>query len=304
MVDPAFDDPTSVMDLIHRHAPYPQLMAVYGNKANTYDRGRVEPWFRSIWAANERTIVDGVEPVFRNPRFIAAAQKSFRTEIVRPLSLIINIHAPMREGRRHMDAPYFRGAIDPKLSALRLCMGASGLFRHWEVLAASAIAWFHTGTGGSFDYWPDGPDTSHTSITPPMWNVALVSDNEYMYHRVGAVGDPADYLRDHVISESTLLTWATNGWELENITDSRGVRYTDSQIRISVLWKAFVFADAKAQRLFDAHNDDLTVDMIIDIFREDLAKRGVSVRAPDDPVADIAWNEVLAHHYPSAYFSR
>jgi len=45
------------------------------------------------------------------------------------------------------------------------------------------------GTGGSFDYWPDGLDGPMLSEQPPFGNVALISDNDQLYHRIGAIGN-------------------------------------------------------------------------------------------------------------------
>ena len=64
------------------------------------------------------------------------------------------------------------------------------------------------------------------------------------------------------------------------------------------------FENAEAEHAFDAHTDDLTPDMIVDIFRADLAKRGASTPVPEDTVNDAAWTETLGRYYPTPYLSR
>jgi hypothetical protein len=44
--------------------------------------------------------------------------------------------------------------------------------------------------GGNFDYWPEGLDGPMLTEQPPFGNVALIADNDRMYHRIGAIGDP------------------------------------------------------------------------------------------------------------------
>jgi hypothetical protein len=78
---------------------------------------------------------------------------------VHPEFVAVNINGPMPACTTHLDNPSFYGAIrvDYPLPFLRV-MGSSGLFDAWRVVRASAISWFYDGTGGNFDYWPEGLD--------------------------------------------------------------------------------------------------------------------------------------------------
>jgi hypothetical protein len=69
-------------------------------------------------------------------------------------------------------------------------MGSSGLFEAWRVIQAEALVWFYEETGGNFDYWPEGLDGPMLSERSPFGNVAVIADNDRMYHRIGPVGDP------------------------------------------------------------------------------------------------------------------
>jgi hypothetical protein len=63
------------------------------------------------------------------------------------------------------------------------------------VVEAGAVSWFHEGPGGGFHYWPVGPDGPMASEVSPFGNVAIVADNDRMYHRIGRIGDPAAKLQ-------------------------------------------------------------------------------------------------------------
>jgi hypothetical protein len=300
LVDPAFDDPNEILDLIYRNAPYQQTAARFASSGRS--SAPPEPWFRGTLAAMEEPLVEGALPALANPRFIEGAMESFQAEIVRPLSVTINLHAPMEAGKKHTDTPFFRGVIDRRLGALRYPMGASGLFKHWEVQVASAIAWFYTGAGGDLDYWAAGPDEPFSTIAATRSNIAMVSDNEHMFHRVQAIGNPEEYLPQGVTDLNMLLWKTSGGWEIRG-THGGDFAYSDSQIRTSLLWKAYVFEDAAAERAFDTHDNDLTPEMIVDIFSADLTRRGVPFRRPDDYFSDHQWLALLAHEYPVAYLS-
>jgi hypothetical protein len=90
-----------------------------------------------------------------------------------------------------VDVPSFNGATREHypLPFLRV-MGSSGLFEAWRVIQEGAISWFYEGTGGNFDYWPEGLDGPMRSEQPPFGNLALIADNDRMYHRIGRIGDP------------------------------------------------------------------------------------------------------------------
>jgi hypothetical protein len=292
MVDPAFDDPEPMLDLIYRNAPYQQAEGRNGNRPTK----TAAPWFRGTLAANGEPLVDNVESCFENPNFIAAAKEFFRAEIVRPLFLTINLYGPMVAGTKHIDSPFFRMPMDRSLAGLRYVMGASGLFKQWEVKVATAITWFYTGQGGGFDYWQDGPNAPFFTIEMPQWNVAMVGDNENMFHRVQACGNSKEYLPEGAANYDMMLCRGQYGWEIRN-THIGTLDYSDSQIRTSVLWKAQVFADEAEERMFDNHGDDLSLNMIADIFRGDFSKRGVSYPGSKNLTDDPDWMALLYRQY-------
>lgn len=296
-LDRAFEDPVIISKLIEKGAPYKTITAVQKNPANNDTPG----WFRNFWALGSKVIFDGAEAVFHNPFFIEAAKQSFQAEIIQPLAMMTNLNVPAPEAPMHLDLPFFRGAHQREVPNWILApMGYSGLFQPWAIPVASAISWFYPGTGGDFEYWPEGLDSPRQTFSSPCVNRAVIADNEYMYHRVGQMGDGRDYLAEGLSSDCLLHleggSLKTGRWAIRQ-GDQLIRDYAAGQIRISVLWKAYCFrnqfeADAFAD---PAHN--LTPTMIVDIFCRDLQQRGVHVTAPSDLETDKAWMSIIERHY-------
>ena len=68
-------------------------------------------------------------------------------------------------------------------------------------------------------------------------------------------------------------------------------------LRISVSWKAMVFADEASERAYDEHTQDLSFDEVLDRFEVDLAARGIRMPRPEDPRHDEAFVEVISGAY-------
>jgi hypothetical protein len=286
-VEPAFDDRESVRELFHRHAPYLAAAAYLPDGSDDTGEPRpidaVLPWFRGTWALGGEARVTGVEPLLRNPRFIAAAQAMFPHARIVPKTVVVNVNAPMPAGVPHVDVPSFHGATRESF-ALRLliAMGASGLFEQWRVVEAGAISWFYAGPGGAFDYWPEGPHGPMLTERPPFGNLAIIADNDRMYHRIGQIGDVAAPLPR--MSAAAVIRPADAGWEIiEN--EALRARYPQEAVRLSVLWKAE--AVCKEQRA--ACGDDLNPSRIVELLQCDLHRRGMAITLPEDPLADVEW---------------
>lgn len=290
----AFDNPEQIKSLVESGAPYKTITAVQKNPANENTPG----WFRNFWALGGKVLLDGAEDAFYNANFIDAAKKSFQAEIVEPLAMMTNLNVPAEESPVHLDLPFFRGAHQREVPGWLLApMGYSGLFQEWAIPVASAITWFYAGSGGDFEYWPQGLDHPSSTVSAPYSNSSVVADNEYMFHRVGQMGVPASYLLDGISSEA-LLHRSGTGWEIRH--EEELIRsYVDSEVRISILWKAFCFKD---QRVADAFHDpscNITPQMVVDIFNSDLKEKGVDVKEPGDIESDQEWMSIILEHYES-----
>ena len=277
-IERVFDDPDAVRALVEWHGPY-RTMASYlpvsatrGEQASNA-QVQVLPWFRGTWAADGRPLVDGAQAILDNPRFREAASQLFDGVEVTPSTIAVNVNAPMPSGVIHVDIPSFRGATRDRYPIQLLqAMGSSGLFEAWRIIEAGAVVWFYEGRGGEYNYWPDGLAAPMRSERAPLTNRALVADNDRMYHRIGWVGDPAPKI-PAISSHAEIKHDTGAGWV---ITDGgREVqRYSDEQIRISILWKGGIRHAAGIET--GANTQPLTDERIAHIFQSDLISRGIA----------------------------
>jgi hypothetical protein len=163
----------------------------------------------------------------------------------------------------HVDIPAFRGIDRTRYPVWLLAtMLKSGLFDRWYVPSVTAVSGYYEGEGGGFTYWPDGPDQAPVS-RPCISNSAVVGDNDYMLHRVEAVGPDERTLPKGLTLESQLC-WAGDAWKVVERGEVRA-RYRFEDVRVSVSWKAQVFTDAEQQALYENHEDDLTLEQVVDM---------------------------------------
>jgi len=301
----AFRDPERVRRLVVDNAPYwpvlryiasPAEMRAAGATSQTRNVGNVMPWFRGDWAT-ATTRIDGVDEILGNEAFVSAAREVFDAAIVRPHTVYVNLMAGLPGGEAHLDVPAYRG-IDRNDYPVWLLntMNRSALFDEWRVEMATAVAWLYRGKDGAFDYWPGGPDEDSQRVAD-LDNRAVVGDNEVMFHRVASMPPQAgglpqgDFLRCELERDE-----AASGWSL--VEDGKSIaRYAGDDVRVSVSWKADVFADAAAEALRDSHEADLDLARVVQIFLADLEERGRGISRPEDPVRDTAFIEALNDAY-------
>jgi hypothetical protein len=284
------------MNLIRQRAPYLSL-AEYHGMLETLGGARARPVYRGHF--ND-------EFLLRDARLIQAARDAFQAEIVRPFKCILNLNGAMGSGGIHVDLPVYRGFAAPSVPVwLLMNMTYSGLFHPWLVPVASGLVWFWRGAGGEFEYWADGPEEAPQIEAPPMWNRGLMSDNEFMWHGVQATGTPEE--RAELKAKLTgreKLHYADGGeWQLRE--DTRVLaKIPEARLRISLLWKAYVFLDEGHLHSFEQRDMDLSHDRVMHLYREDLADKSISVPKGSDLFKDAAWRETLESTYLSAFHAQ
>jgi len=252
------------------------------------------PIYRGDWVSSREVHIEGVDDVLHNERLVAAAGQVFDAEIVRPQIVYSNLTAPMPQNRKHTDVPTFRGVERSQYPAWVVsAMAASGLFERWRVKVATAVAWYYEGPNGGFSYWPAGGDAPEVTIEPPS-NTAVVGDNDFMYHRVEAVGDG----RFELVPIDSLLSFdaADTRWQITKGDRAFG-EFGRDDIRISISWKAECFHDADDARTFDEHLDDITFEQVLAIWRADCAARAVPLPDSADSLADPTFAAAVAAAY-------
>ena len=287
-----FDDPEAVLQLVRDLAPYYTVGTYYNG--GTADPGSMDPpWFLT-------------EPdcplLVQNPNWIAAAHQAFDAGIVKPIRCVVNLNPPAPASPPHLDLPVFRGFSAPQVPIwLLMSMTHSGLFLDGLVPLASGVAWFWRGGGGEFEYWPDGPGGGSCSERPPMWNTGVMADNEVMWHRVGAIGTGQQQASSPPsVAGDTRMHWAGEGWEARQ-GDSLLAHFPADQVRISFVWKAYVFRDEAHLHSFEDRACDLDLDTVTGMLCDDLAERGLPSRRPADPLNDPQWRELLLGTYTAPF---
>jgi hypothetical protein len=178
-------------------------------------------------------------------------------------------------------------------------MGRSSLFFDWLVPLASGVAWFWRGKGGEFEYWPEGLSGPAARESTPLWNVGVMSDNEVMWHRVGAIGTPERQaeLPDGVAGTAK-MHWPGSGWEIREGNRSIAF-YSPEEVRVSLVWKGYVFKDESHLASFEDRSYDLDLEQVLGIFSDDLVARNVQLPQSADILTDPDWQRVLEKTYRS-----
>lgn len=297
VLDHVLDDGEVIRDMARAHGPYwqPGRMllssgAVRGTAAGEgtiteVDPALVGPVFRGDWAFGE-PLVDGAGALLHHPGFIAAAAEMFATEVVVPEQVYVNLTTPMpRTGFSHTDIPEFRGLDRTNAPAWLLsAMGVSGCFEAERIHIVTAVAWFYRGEAGGLRYWPEGRD-GPSILHEDTWNTAVVGDNDLMPHEVQRVG-PRGSMPPPGMTIHSELVHDDGRWLIVD-GDAVLATYDDDQVRLSLSWKAKVYADEEARVRAEAGADGVTLDEALDRLAADLAgsdePEGLAGRSVDDP---------------------
>ncbi len=295
------DDVDEVVSLFAAHAPYTPLGGWYNPGADPHARTR-PMWFQNDWV-HDGDIAAGSELFLEHPGYIAAAKSFYDAEVIVPHSVYVNhMVAIAAAGPAHTDNPRFHGRdrANTPMWLLRTMLW-SGLFSDFEIVQATAIWWMNDAEGGGLYYWADGPDQPPRHHHGEMTNTALIGDNHGMFHQVGAVG-PFDQGTVRV-SPSAELSPVGDGFGDWEVVDHGEVMYRAplDGYRVSVLWKADVYADEAQRRQRLASS--LSIEQVAEVFNAELADRGHSGRVDPEALSrndEVEARELLTGAFPEA----
>ncbi len=272
--------------------------------------GRSEPvqvlaartnYFRETYAYGDEVAAEGIRGFRDHPGFAEAARALHGRPLVEPAIVFANLLVPGQELAVHTDVPEFRG-VSRKTHPqwLIVAMRHSGLFEKWRAPIATGVAWFHDCRGGEFAFYPDGPEAPPVA-QPVRFNTAVLLDTDSVFHGVDRVAESAasvDRLRPGMrLGFAGKRRWRVIDGE-ETIAE-----YDWEDLRFSVSWKAYCFADEAECRAWHSHSDDLEVGVVLDRMVADLRERGViEERPPDHELVDIIIDSYV--HYPQPAGSR
>jgi hypothetical protein len=247
------------------------------------------PTFRGFLANYSTVLYPELHDLFYNEAFLGHARSYWNAAYAKPQMMLFNINGPCaNRDPGHLDTPSFRG-IRYENSPTWLCsvMGRSGLFQDYLIKMAQVITWFSHDPQSGFTYWPDGPLAEPARVMPPIYNRAVVVQNEMLLHRGEANGPlerraPAGLAFDSVFAGEA---GDPDGW-LVKTGDTVIERYRTDELRFLVHWSAEVFSDfAELKKNMDG-SDNLTHDQAIDMLIKDARARGHRIETPSDPLND------------------
>ena len=212
----------ALMELIRDRGPWP--MVTKGRFQNIEQiaastTGRADPsvsmdqfvvaQFRGWLASHGTSYYTELDDIFFDPKLRGLARDYWGAELSRPTFMYFSLCGPFEAtDPGHIDGVTFRGVRkeNAPLWILSL-MGKSGLFDRWMVKMTQVVAWWSKCPMGGFTYWPDGVAGQPKRVTAPLWNKALIVQNERMYHRPESNGPPE---RCCTGTPRSITTWTTS----------------------------------------------------------------------------------------------
>jgi hypothetical protein len=230
-------------------------------------------YFREEYAYGDRVLLDGVEVLRDHEGLVEAARMIHGRPVIEPAIVYANLFLPGQELTVHTDVPEFRG-LNRKLVPqwLLVVMHHSGLFDPWRLPIATGITWFGASEGGALSYWPDGPDGG-VAYHDAHHNSAAVLDTDSIFHGVERVGPP-DAVVPRLGPGSTLGPDAAGDIVLRDAAGREVRAYAWDELRFSVSWKAYCFADETERDAWRDHSADLELPFVLEALVADLTARG------------------------------
>lgn len=214
---------------------------------------------------NDDAFVDGARGLMHHEVLLDAARELHGRPVVVPAILYANILLPGQELAVHTDVPEFRGANRKLMPQwLLVVMHHSGLFERWRMPIATGITYFGEAKGGALAYYVEGEPRTYE----PKHNTGVMLDTDSVFHGVDRVeGDESALAR--LRSGQRLHHDGGGRWSLRAGDDVIATFATD-ELRYSVSWKGYCFADDAERDAWTGHTDDLTLELILDTLVADL----------------------------------
>jgi hypothetical protein len=258
-------------------------------------------YFRETYAYVPDIVAPGVELLLHHEGLADAARRLHERHVIEPSIVYANVLLPGQELAVHTDVPEFRGANRKVLPQwLLVVMHHAGLFERWRMPIATGISYFGGGAGGELAYYPEGA-AGPAATFAPAHNTAVVLDTDSVFHGV-----------DRVLGDEKELGRVRPGMHLRFDGDSRWTvrdgddvvsTYGEDEIRLSISWKAYCFADERERQAWCTNTDDLSLTLILDTLTEDLRARGRlngdGERPPDAELGRLLINEFVRFPAPT-----
>jgi hypothetical protein len=294
--------------LLQRHDSVANFLRTGGARGGAPDRatlGARTSYFREEYAYGADERIAGIGEFLHHPQLAAGARAVHDRAVVEPAIAYANLMLPGQELAVHTDVPEFRGANRKVLPQwLLVVMHHSGLFDPWRLHIATGIAWFQDSSEGALRYWPDGP-ASPAVAHHVAANTAMVLDTDSVFHGVDPMAP--DQEPPATAPGSTLAAGGggdgdgdDDRWVLTGPDGAVVGDYGWDDLRFSVSWKAYCFADEAERHAWRTHRDDLTVDAVVQTLVDDMVARGrIATGDPVDRALGLAMIDEYVR-YPAA----
>ncbi len=253
-------------------------------------------FFRATLAYESRILQPGIEAYLRSPRLAAAARELYDAAIVEPAIVFVNLAVPGQEIGLHTDVPEFHGFDRERAPEwLLVVMQHSGLFRAERVAIATGVSWFGEAKGGEFVCWPEGREGSAKTVTIAD-DRGVVLDTDSVFHAVAPVAWTRGSERP-LVEVGAQMRWepARGAW----VVSQRGVELialAPEDVRISISWKAWCFADADERARLRGREGALELAAVLTRLRRDLAERG-RLPSAEAPMSDAELALLMIDEY-------
>jgi hypothetical protein len=269
-----------------------------GNADDTTTASHRTNYFRETYAYGDEVRAEGIQPYLDNPALLAGAEKVSGAEVIVPAIVYANILVPGQELAIHTDVPEFRGANRKNAPQwLMTCMLHSGLFDDYRIPILTCVSWFGRAEGGAFTFYPEGAGGQRQSI-PASHNNAILIDTDRVFHGVERV-QPTRVEIPAIGKETRLHFCGDEAWQLRD-GETVLADYSWSDLRYSISWKAYCFADEAAADRWREGSDDLDIEKILAVFDAELERRG---KLPNGRPEPNEYAMLLAHefiHFPGS----
>lgn len=243
-------------------------------------------YFRANYIYRDQMSMPDFEGFLRHDALIATARQVFDRPLIVPSIVYANVLVPGQELPVHTDVPEFIGADRRRVPLwLLVVMHHSGLFEDRRIAIATAVTYVTGGEGGDFLYHPN--DQAAPSVVRPDAGNGVVFDADSVFHAISPVGSGTSQA-PHDNSGMRLTRDGKRSWRL--IVRGPGepqpmASYTSDELRYSVSWKAYCYADEHERRAVESAADVLEPDHIVERLVDDLVERG-RLAAPDHGLSD------------------
>ncbi len=244
-----------------------------GNNEDLVGAAARTNYFRETYAYGDEISAPGCEVLLHHEALIEEAKRLHGAKVVVPAILYANILIPGQDLATHTDVPEFRGASRKVLPQwLIVVMHHSGLFDAWRMPIATAVTYFGKSEGGALHHYPEGSRGPRENFAT-RHNTGIILDTDSIFHGVDRVRGRDEDAVTALRPGSRLVTADDGGW---NAVDGGEViaHYGDDEIRFSISWKAYCFADDAAHARWLAHDDDLALETILGRLEAHLRDRG------------------------------